>query len=170
MIGIPEPAEAVPYYATYIQYVTSGDILGVLETQLADALTFFRSISDEKSLHRYAADKWTIREALNHITDAERVFSHRAMWFARKFDTPLPSFDQGIAVAASHANEIAWPSHIEEFRAVRLATLALFRNLPREAWMRSGTASGNPFTVRALAYIVAGHLAHHRKILEERYL
>lgn len=170
MIGIPEPTETAPYYHTYIQYITTGDILGTLETQLADSLSFFRAISDEKSLYRYAPGKWTIRQSLNHISDAERVFVSRALWFARKFDAPLPSFEQETAVANSGANDIAWSSHIEEFRAVRLASLAFFRNLPADAWMRTGTASGNPFTVRSLAYIIAGHLAHHRKIFEDRYL
>jgi len=170
VIGVPEPGEFAPYYSTYVQHIASGDILGTLETQLADTLSLLRSVSDEKSLHRYAPEKWTVRQVLNHITDTERVFLYRALWFARKFDTPLPSFEQETAVAAAHANDISWASHIEEFRAVRLATLAFFRNLPPEAWMRSGIASGNPVTVRALAYIIAGHLAHHRKILEERYL
>jgi hypothetical protein len=170
MVGVPERTEAAPYYFAYIQHITSADIVGTLETQLADALSFFPSISDEKSLHRYAPGKWTIRETLNHVTDAERVFVSRAFWFARNFDTPLPSFEQEIAVAAAHANDISWPVQIEEFRAVRLATLAFFRNLPKEAWMRTGVASGNPFTVRALAYVAAGHLVHHRKIIEERYL
>jgi hypothetical protein len=170
MIGIPERTETAPYYHAYIQYITTGDILGTLETQLAGALTFFRGISDEKSLYSYAPGKWTIRQCLNHLSDTERVFVSRALWFARKFETPLPSFDQEIAVANAGANDIAWPIHIEEFRAVRLASLAFFRNLPADAWMRTGTASGNPFTVRSLAYIIAGHLAHHRKILEERYL
>lgn len=170
MIGIPERSETAPYYHTYIGYITTGDILGTLETQLGDSLTFFRAISDEKSLYRYAPGKWTIRQSLNHISDTERVFLSRAMWFARKFDSPLPSFDQEIAVANAGANDIAWSNHIEEFRAVRLASLAFFRNLPADAWMRTGIASGNPFTVRSLAYIAAGHVAHHRKIFEDRYL
>jgi uncharacterized damage-inducible protein DinB len=170
MIGVPERTEFAPYYQTYVQHITSGDIVGTLEAQLADTLEFVRSISEGKSLHRYAAGKWSIRQVLSHLTDTERVFVYRALWFGRNFDSPLPSFEQETAVAAAHADDISWVSHIEEFRAVRLATLAFFRNLPREGWMRSGVASGNPVTVRALAYIVAGHLAHHRKILEERYL
>jgi hypothetical protein len=98
------------------------------------------------------------------------VFTFRALWFARRFDSPLPSFDQDVAVSTAGADSRPWQSHRDEFSAVRRATLELFRNLPSDAWMRRGVASGNPFTVRALAYITAGHVAHHNRILRERYL
>jgi hypothetical protein len=104
-----------------------------------------------------------------HVNDTERVFLMRALWFARKFDTPLPSFDQDIAVAAANSDGISWARHVEEFREIRLATISFFRNLSEEAWMRAGTASGNPFTVRACAYIVAGHVTHHEAVLREKY-
>ena len=104
------------------------------------------------------------------MNDTERVFVFRALWFARGFDSPLQSFDQEIAVNGGRGDEFPWSSHIEEFRDIRLATLGLFRKLPKEAWMRTGTASGNPFTVRACAYVVAGHVAHHAAIIRERYL
>jgi hypothetical protein len=135
-----------------------------------DALEFFGGIAEEKSLHRYAPGKWSIRETLNHVNDAERVFAFRAMWFARGFAEPLPSFDQNVAAAHALADQMAWREHVEEFRRVRLASIALFRGLPAEAWERSGVASGNRFSVRALAYIISGHLAHHMKILRESYL
>ena len=93
----------------------------------------------------------------------------RAFWFARGFDSPLPSFDQNTAMSAADADARSWRSHIDEFRAVRAATLAFFRNLPEEAWTRRGIASDNPFTVRALAYLAAGHVTHHCRILRERY-
>ena len=104
------------------------------------------------------------------LNDTERLFIFRAFWFARGFDSPLPSFDQNIAAAAAAADERSWKSHLDEFRSVRGATLAFFRNLPADAWARSGIASGNPFTVRALAYIAAGHNTHHVSILRSRYL
>jgi len=107
---------------------------------------------------------------LNHVTDTERSFAFRALWFARGFDTPLPSYDQHIAAAGAEADRISWAAHIEEFRRVRLATISLFRNMPPDAWARSGIASDNRFTVRALAFITAGHVTHHLKILRERYL
>ena len=111
-----------------------------------------------------------MRQLLSHVNDTERAFVFRALWFARGFDTPLPSFDQHVAIAAAGAEERSWASHVGEFRDVRMATLALFQNLPAHAWNARGMASGNPFTVRALAYITAGHVAHHMKILRERYL
>jgi len=168
--GSPGRTEAAPFYFRYIDRIASADIVGVLETQLEEPLGFLQGISEEKSLHRYASDKWSIRQVLNHVNDAERVFLLRALWFGRGFDSPLPNFDEKISAAAAKADEISWARHIEEFRRIRLATVAFFRNLPAEAWSRSGIAGGNPFTVRALAYITAGHLAHHVAILQERYL
>lgn len=170
MRGLPEPHEAAPYYHRYIERIQSDDVAGVLESQLDETLSFLLGITEDQSLHRYAPDKWSIRQVLNHINDTERVFVYRALWFARGFDTPLPSFDENTSAALGRADEFSWARHVEEFRSVRMATLAFFRNLPEEAWMRSGIASDNPFTVRALAYIVAGHTAHHVAVLRERYL
>jgi hypothetical protein len=170
MIGRPERTEAADYYFTYIDRITESDIAGRLAAQLDAELSFLRSISEERSLHRYAPDKWTMRELLNHVNDTERAFAFRALWFARGFDTALPGYDQNIAAAAAKANDHSWESHVEDFRAVREATISFYRNLPDEGWMRSGIASGNPFTVRALAYIIAGHVDHHCNILRERYL
>ena len=99
----------------------------------------------------------------------ERALTFRALWFARGFDAPLPGYDQETAASGANADSIAWPAHVEEFRSVRLATLSLFENLPPEAWMRTGVASDYRFTVRALAFIAAGHVAHHLRILDERY-
>lgn len=170
MIGRPEPSEAKAYYFTYIDRIESSDIIDVLKTQSEETLAPLGSISEDKSLYRYAPDKWSIREVLNHVSDSERIFLSRALWFARGFVTPLPEYDQNIGVPAARADEVSWSSHLDEFRAVRLATIAFFRNLPEDAWMRTGVASGNPFTVRALAYIIAGHVTHHMGILQERYL
>ena len=170
MIGLPERTEAAPYYFTYIDLIQDGNIVGVLEQQLEETAAFLSGITEEQSLHRYAPEKWSIREVLNHINDTERAMSFRALWFARTFDTPLPSYDQNISSAAAHADNYSWASHIAEFRAIRQATIALFRNMPQEAWQRSGIASGNPFTVRALSYIIAGHISHHITIVRDRYL
>jgi uncharacterized damage-inducible protein DinB len=170
MIGFPERTEAAPYYFAYIDRVPDGDVAATLEAQLADAMALLPGIGEEKSLYRYAPGKWSIRQVLNHVNDAERVFVSRALWFARGFDSALPSFDQDVAAAGARADECLWASHVEEFRAVRLASLSFVRNLPRDAWARSGVASDNSVTVRALAYIVAGHFAHHLAVLRERYL
>jgi hypothetical protein len=170
MIGRPQDTEAAPYYFTYINQVASDDITAIIEHQLEDSLAFFAGITNEASLQRYAPDKWSIRQVLNHITDTERAFAFRALWFARGFDTPLPSYDQNIAASGAAADSVSWTGHVEEFRRVRLSTISLFRNMPAEAWMRTGIASDNPFSVRAMAFIIAGHVAHHITILRERYL
>ena len=167
--GRPEPGEAAPYYFTYIDRVTSDDVTAVLTAQLEEALAFLLEISEQRSLHHYAPEKWSVREVLNHVNDAERVFVLRALWFARGFDTPLPSFDEKVSASAAGADGFSWASHLEEFRGVRSATLAFFRHLRVEAWTRAGVASGNRVTVRALAYIVAGHLDHHLAVLRDRY-
>jgi hypothetical protein len=169
MTTIPDRSEAAEYYFMYIDQVPAGDIREILRAQLPETLGLLREIPDDRSLHRYAPDKWSIREVVGHVNDCERVFMSRAFWFARRFDTPMPSFDQDVAAAAAGAHERSLSSHIEEFSAVRAATLSLFDNLPAEAWDRRGIASGNPFTVRALAYIVAGHVTHHMKVLRQRY-
>jgi len=168
--GPPGPGEAAPYYFRYIDRVPGGDILGVLETQREQIRAFLTGIPEETSLRRYSLEKWSIRQVWSHVNDTELVFLSRAFWFARGFDSPLPSFDQDIAAAAAGAGEVPWSDHIEQFEGTRRTTLAFYRNLPEEAWSRKGVASGNPFTVRAMAYIIAGHAAHHRAILEERYL
>src|SRR5689334_5023408 len=170
MTGRPAPTEAAPYYYTYIDRITSDDIVGALEAQIDPAISLFGTITEDQSLHRYAPDKWSIRQSLNHVSDTERVFLYRALWFARSFDTALPAFDQNIAVPAAVADQFSWASHVADFSAVRAATLSFFRNLPADAWTRTGIASGNPVSVRALAYIIAGHAAHHIAIIEERYL
>lgn len=170
MIALPARDEAAPYYYKYIDRVTGDDIMQELETQLQQMPGFFRSISEEKSLHRYAPEKWSIRQVLNHINDAERVFLCRAFWFARGFPSPLPSFDQNVAMAAAEANAISWANHIEEFVSVRQATMTFFRNLPQPGWLRTGIASDNSFTVRSFAFIIAGHATHHSAIIQTQYL
>ena len=166
----PDRSESAAYYFTYIDQVPDGDICATLRVQLVEVPAFLESISEERSLHRYAPDKWTIREVVSHLNDTERVFAYRALWFARGYESPLPSFDQDTAIRTSGANERSFRSHIDEFRAVRAATIALFEHVPPDAWMRRGIASDNPFSARALAWISAGHVAHHLRILRERYL
>jgi hypothetical protein len=166
----PERSEAAAYYFTYIDRIPEDDVVGVMERQLEDVSRFLASISEEKSLHRYAPEKWSIRQVLSHLNDSERAFAFRALWFGRDFHDPLPSFDQNISVNAARADEHTWASHVAEFRDVRRATVALFRKMPGEAWGRTGVASGNVVSVRALAYIIVGHVAHHLAILQERYL
>jgi hypothetical protein len=166
----PEQDEAGAYYFTYIDQVPDGDILERLEIQAREVPDILSAISEDASRHRYAEDKWSIRDVLAHVNDTERVFSFRAFWFARALDRDLPGFEQDAAALAAGADARSWSGHIEEFRAVRQATLTLFGNLPAEAWSRRGIADGKPFTVRSLAWITAGHVAHHLRVLRERYL
>ena len=170
MNGRPEQTETATYYFTYIDQVEGDDAQAAMARQLEEMPRLFTTISEEQSLYRYGPDKWSIREVLNHITDTERAFAFRALWFARGFSTPLPGYDQNIAAAGAEANRVAWSTHVEEFRAVRQSTQLMFANLPAEAWMRRGIASDNPFTVRSLAFIIAGHAEHHGRVLRERYL
>jgi hypothetical protein len=168
MIPRPAATEAESSYFRYINLVTGDDPLAALEKQLNEPL--LSTISEEKSLHRYAPDKWSIRQVLNHVTDTERAFTYRMLWFARGFDAPLESYDQTVAAAGAGADRISWAAHVEEFQRVRLATISLFRNMPAEGWTRSGIVDGNRVTVRALAYITPGHFGHHVAVVRERYL
>jgi hypothetical protein len=170
MIGRPTPDEADKYYFTYIDKVAGQDPLRSIENQLDQFSPWLRRISEEKSNFRYASDKWSIKQVLNHISDTERAFAFRVLWFARGFEEPLPGFDQEIASAGAKADDIAWSAHVEEFTRVRVGTISLFRNLPKTAWLRKGVASGLPFTVRALGFIIPGHVEHHMRILKEKYL
>jgi hypothetical protein len=169
MTSRPRPDEAAPYYFTYIDQAPGEDPAALIESQLDECLALFAGISEERSAYRYAPGKWSIRQLLNHVTDTERAFAFRVLWFARGFDAPLPGYDQDIAATGAEADRVSWADHVDEFRAVRLSTISLFRNLPPEAWDRSGIASEKRFTVRALAYIIPGHVAHHVRILRERY-
>lgn len=169
-MSVPGRDEAAPYYFTYIDRIASDDIVSVLTNQLQQVPAFLSHISEEKSLHRYASEKWSIRQVLNHVNDTERTFAFRALWFGRGFSEPLASFDQNTAANGARADDYSWASHVTDFRDVRNATLSLLQKLPEEAWSRKGVASGNSVTVRALAYIIAGHVSHHIAIVEERYL
>jgi hypothetical protein len=165
----PQANEAASYYFRYIDLARSDNIVSFLDDQMKETMPFLERISEEQSTHRYAPEKWSMRELLNHVNDGERIFLGRALWFARGFSDPLPSFDQEIAVAGAQANETSWADLVEEFRTVRLGTLSFFRNLPDEAWSRTGVASNNPVSVNALAYIIGGHVAHHVNVLQDRY-
>src|SRR5260221_1999819 len=130
MTGAPDRSEATDYYFAYIEKVVGTEICGILAAQQEETIGFLRGISDGASRRRYAPDKWSVGEVVGHVNDAERLFVSRAFWFARGFDTPLPSFDQHVAVAAAGADARSWGSHVQEFHAVREATLTFFRGLP----------------------------------------
>ena len=166
----PERSEAADYYFRYIDVVPDGDIRQTLASQRDDMRRLFGGVAAAQAGLRYEAGKWTLREVVGHLADTERVFGARAMWFARGLGGEMPSFDPDVAIAAANFDARSWPGLIEELDAVRGATLSLFAELPDEAWDRRGIASGNPFTVRALAWLAAGHVTHHMRIVLDRYL
>jgi len=168
--GRPQRTEAADYYFKYIDLVPDGDIRTLLEAQLTELPTLLDRVTPERADYRYAPDKWSIREVVGHLVDTERLFAFRAFWFARGFDSPLPSFDQHVAVHHAASGDRPWRSLADEFHSLRVSTALFFRHLPPEAWLRQGIASDNPFTVRALAYIGVGHVIHHANILRDWYL
>ena len=170
MIPPPKPTEYQSYYGRYIALVAGADLTAALDAQLALSLPVLHHISQEKSLHRYAPGKWSIKEVLGHLIDAERIFTYRALRFARNDQTPLPGFDQDPYVASANFDAHRWDDLIAEFEHVRRSTILFFRALTPEQTLRSGTASQNAISVRALGYIIAGHELHHMGVLRERYL
>jgi len=165
----PGSDEYAAYYDRYISRVP-GDAATALGGQLEQTLALVRDLPDARTQRGYADGKWSIREVLLHIADAERVFAYRAFRIARGDATPLASFDENAYAPASRANERSMRSICDELRAVRAATLALIAGLPDGAETRRGVASGHAVSARALVWIAAGHELHHRGVLEERYL
>jgi hypothetical protein len=169
-ISKPAAGEHNPYYSKYVDLVPDGDIIGTLASQINGTLDTLRKIPEADSLKRYAPGKWSIRESLGHVNDTERIFAYRALRIARGDQTPLAGFEQDDYIAPGRFDSRPWSSLIDEFAAIRASSLALFRGFDEDAWRRQGTASNNPVTVRALAYIIAGHERHHMNVLHEKYL
>lgn len=166
----PTDKEYAPFYAGYVGLVPDGDLLTLLEQQGRETIALLKPIGEEKSQYRYEPGKWSIREVVGHIADSERVFTYRALRFARGDATPLPGYDEKAWGATSHAHERTLSAHLADLQALRASTLSLLRGFTVDEFARSGVANGHPVTVRAIAYIVAGHERHHVKILQERYL
>ena len=166
----PADTEYANYYSKYVSLVADGDIVGTLEKQLQNTSSFLRGLSAEQADYRYAPDKWSIKEVLGHIIDTERIFAYRVLRFARNDQTELSGFEQDGYIPAGNFGRREWSDLIDEFEAVRRANLYLLRNLDDHAWQRKGTASQNPVTVRALAYIMAGHELHHLNVIKTKYL
>lgn len=166
----PEPSEHREYYGLYIGKVPEGNIISILDEQLAQTLDILGNVSPERADYAYEPGKWTIKEVIGHLIDTERVFAYRALHFARNDPAPLPSLEQDDWASASNASARSLEDLLEDFAAVRKSNIALFKSFSDEMWMRRGTASGFEFTVRAFPYIIAGHEIHHRLLLQERYL
>src|ERR1700731_660085 len=165
----PEQNEYAPFYARYIALVPGDDVMAALEAQRLHMLQMLSARSEREGNFRYAPGKWSVKEVVGHLSDSERICAYRALRIARADSTPLSGFEQDDYVRSSGASDRTLADLAEEYAAVRVASLALFGSLTDEAWTRRGAANKNEVTVRALAYIIAGHEAHHRRILEERY-
>lgn len=165
----PKPGEYAPYYDRYISLIPGNDALATLATQLPKTVALLSSRGEADGELRYAAGKWTVKEAVGHLIDTERVMSYRALRIARNDRTPIEGFEQDDYVRDGPFADLSLADLVEEFKAVRGATLAFFRALRPTDWTRRGIANKNEISVRALAYIIAGHELHHRHILEERY-
>src|SRR5579871_2678132 len=165
----PEPGEYPPFYETYVSKVPGGDVIAQLESQRLQTAQLFAASTERDGNFRYAPDKWTIKEVVGHLSDSERIFSYRALRIARGDQTPLPGFEQDDYVKAGNFADQSLADLVQEYGLVRVSTLALLRSFNAEAWGRRGTASEKPITVRALAFVIAGHELHHREILKERY-
>ncbi|MCI3921452.1 DinB family protein [Paenibacillus sp. TRM 82003] len=166
----PERQEYHEFYEGYVARVPEGDIRDILRSGLEETISRLESIPGEKIGYRYAERKWSIAEVIGHMTDTERVMSYRLLRIARGDRTPLPGFDQDVFAAGAPFDGMTLSALIEDFAAVRRATLTLLDCLPDEAFDRAGIASDCEVTVRALAYIIAGHALHHLAVLEERYV
>lgn len=165
----PAHGEYNEYYGTYISLVGDGDVCRNLAAQIAETDAYLRGIPEDKGGHRYAEGKWSVSELVGHLIDTERIMAARALRFARGDETPLPGFEQDDYVLTGGFGERPLAGLAEEYRLLRESNILMFEGLPAEAWDRRGVANESPVTVRALAYIIAGHELHHMRILRERY-
>jgi hypothetical protein len=166
----PDKSEYLPYYERYISLVPEGDVVSTLAGQIGETLALLRGLPASVSTYRYAPDKWSVNELVGHLIDSERIFAGRALRFARNDSAPLPGFEQDDYVRNATFDAYPLSELASEFEAVRQSTLYLFKHLDEEAWTRRGIANNAEVSVRALAYITAGHELHHRNVLRSRYL
>ncbi|MBD1210108.1 MAG: DinB family protein [Ignavibacteria bacterium] len=166
----PESTEYPKYYANYIGKVQGDDLFAAMQATHRDTQALIGSLTEEQLRYRYAEGKWTIKDIIGHLIDAERIFAYRALRFARKDKTDLPGFDENEYVPASNANERNIHDLLAEFTVVRASTLSLLKSFSEEMLTQIGTANQNPISVRSLAYIIGGHEMHHLAVIKERYL
>ncbi len=166
----PLDSEYAPYYRGYVTQVAEEEILPVLRSQIDALDLLLDQVTPEREAYRYAEGKWSIREVVGHLIDGERVFGYRALCIARGENQNLPGFDEQEYMLSAPYNRVGLEDLMSEFRLVRLSNIAMLRNLDEEAWSRMGTANDAPVSVRALAFIMGGHIRHHMGVLSERYL
>lgn len=171
-LTIPRPVdtEYAPYFRQYVAQVPPGNILDLLATQTDETIATLGGLTDAQARHRYAPGKWSIKEVVGHLCEAERVFAYRAQAFAHNDPTPQPGWDENAYVANAPYDRRPLASLLDELRTARAATVALFAGFDDEQLERRGVANSREYTVRSLAYITAGHERHHLKIIRERYL
>jgi hypothetical protein len=166
----PGPDEYDPAFAGYVARLEDGEsVVAVLSDQIDGLSGPFDGIPQTRGDYRYAPGKWSIKEVIGHLSDTERVFAYRALRIGRGDATALPGFDDQSYVSEMSAEDRSLAEMIEEWRAIRSATLSLFQGLPLVAWNRRGTASDHTISVRALAYVIAGHTRHHIEVIDARY-
>ena len=169
-VGRPNADEYDPAFAGYVARLEDDEsVVTVLSDQIDGVACRFSGAAETRGDYRYAPGKWTVKEVIGHLSDTERVFTYRALRIGRGDATALPGFDDQSYVLQMQAEDLSLAGAVRDWQAVRAATLTLFRNLPSAAWQRCGTASGHPASVRALAYIIAGHTRHHLEVIDERY-
>ena len=166
----PDKSEYPAYCEGYISRVPDGDIVATLGKQLDETLAFIKTVPEARGDWRYAEDKWSIKEVLGHVIDGERVFAYRALRFARGDATPLSGFEQDDFVRGGAFEKRSLSDLADEYEHVRRSSLSLFANLEEQAWSRKGTANNNELSVKAIAFIIAGHVRHHMEVLRTRYL
>jgi hypothetical protein len=166
----PFPAEYAAYYAAYVQLVPEGDIVEIMARQVDQTMALLQPVAERRAGYRYAPEKWSLKEVVGHLSDTERVFAARALHFARRDPAPLPGFDQDDYVAAGRFDDRSLASLLTEFRAVRDASVTLFRGLDPSSEQYRGLANEVEFTVRSIPYVLAGHELHHVQVIRERYL
>jgi hypothetical protein len=170
IIGRPEATEFADFQTAYISKIPGADIMTFLREQIDAATTLLRGVDEDKGNYRYAPEKWSVKELLGHAIDTERVFAYRALVFSRNDNAELPGFEESAWAKHAGHGTVPLQALLAEFETVRRATIYLFGNLDGAAWMRSGTADNRHVSVRALAYLIAGHTQHHLDILKSRYL
>jgi hypothetical protein len=170
LIARPDVSEYAPFYAGYVSKVPDGDVLDLLARQADETAALLSGLSETQAACRYAPGKWSVKQVVGHIADAERVFAYRALRIARADQTPLASFDENAWMPNANFDARTLADLLSELRAVRQSTLALYRSFTPEAVVRRGTASQKDISVRALVYITAGHERHHVGVLREKYL
>ena len=166
----PNETEYAPYFQSYIDQVNEADILPVLRSQMDDLDVLLDRVDPEKETYRYAEGKWSVREIVGHLIDGERVFGYRAYCIARGEQQSLPGFDQDEYMLTAPYHHIELEDLLSELRLIRLGNIAMFRTLDEASWNRVGTANANQISVRAIAFVMAGHVRHHMNVLRERYL